>query len=161
MPILTRPEAHQEPTTKPSVSLILERHHRRIDEMLERIAIALDLASWGEARLVFARFRAELEEHIRIEEQVMFPSFEAFTRSFGGPTVVMRAEHAQIAQAVDALAARLDGEQDTGDELQRLQAMLASHNAKEEGILYPMFERHASEEACSALLDELRPLLDQ
>ena len=79
MSTLTHSEPRaDEPAAKPSPSLILELHHRRLDEMLERIAIEIELASWGEARLLFARFRGELEEHIRIEEQVMFPSFEAF-----------------------------------------------------------------------------------
>jgi iron-sulfur cluster repair protein YtfE (RIC family) len=162
MSTLTRSEPRaDEPAAKPSPSLILELHHRRIDEMLERIAIAIELASWGEARLLFARFRAELEEHIRIEEQVMFPSFEAFTRAYGGPTVVMRAEHADIARGMDALEDRLDREQPAADALELLQALLASHNAKEERVLYPMFERHAPPEAYSALLDELAPLLQQ
>lgn len=146
-----------DPDTTPS--LILEMHHRLIDEILDAVEIAVDIGSWAEARALFASFRGELEEHIRIEEELMFPSFEAFMRAPGGPTVVMRSEHAEIARCLDAVETCLDGEEPDIGALDRLDAALTSHNAKEERVLYPMFERHAPPEAYGALLDELRPLL--
>jgi iron-sulfur cluster repair protein YtfE (RIC family) len=143
-----------------TASLILELHHRRIDEMLDGVEIAIDIGSWAEARALFTRFRGELEEHIRIEEQLMFPSFEAFMRAPGGPTTVMRAEHAEIARCLDAVEEALDAQAPDVAELDELEVHLASHNAKEERILYPLFERHAPAEAYAALLAEVRPLAD-
>lgn len=143
-----------------SASLSLELHHRRMDQLLDRVEIALDLPSWSEARSLFARFRAELDEHIRIEEQVMFPTFEAFVRLTGGPTAIMRREHAEIARCLDDIEDRLASERTADDAIEQLAAMLASHNAKEECVLYPMFERHAPDEAYSTLTRELRSLSD-
>jgi iron-sulfur cluster repair protein YtfE (RIC family) len=153
MPIEIRVQPAQE-----NPSLILELHHRRMDEMLERVEIAVELGSWGEARKLFARFRSELEEHIRIEEQVMFPSFDAFMRLTGGPTTMMRMEHAEIARCMDATEELLGAEQE-GDAFDRMQELLAAHNVKEEQVLYPMFERHAPAQAYNALVRELRPLV--
>jgi len=102
-----------------------------------------------------------LEEHIRIEEELMFPSFEAFMRAPGGQTAVMRSEHADITRCLDAVEACLDGKEPRVDAFDRLDAALTSHNAKEERVLYPLFERHAPPEAYGALLDELRPLLTE
>ena len=144
-----------------TASLILELHHRRIDEMLDGVEIAIEIGSWGEARSLFARFRGELEEHIRIEEQLMFPSFEAFMRTMAGATAVMRAEHGQIAGCLDAVEESLDVETLDVDALDELEALLASHNVKEERVLYPAFERHAPPEAYRALLGDLRPLVDR
>ena len=160
MPILIHDDDRSKPSEQETASLTLELHHRRMDEMLERVAISIDLGSWGEARALFARFRAELEEHIRIEEQVMFPSFEAFMRVTGGPTAVMRREHQEIARCLDLLEEHLAAERTDDDALDQLQMMLASHNAKEEQVLYPMFDRHAPPEAYRALMRELRPLFE-
>ena len=41
--------------------------------------MAAEVESWGEARRRFAVFRKDLEEHIRLEEELMFPSLEAAT----------------------------------------------------------------------------------
>jgi iron-sulfur cluster repair protein YtfE (RIC family) len=156
----TMPNQIQTAANQPdTASLILELHHRRIDEMLDGVEIAVELGSWSEARALFTRLRGELEEHIRIEEQLMFPSFEAFMRTPGGPTAVMRAEHAEIARCLDAVEGSLDAEQADGDAVDQLEALLASHNAKEERVLYPLFERHAPPEAHGALLAEIRPLV--
>ncbi len=141
------------------VSLVLELHHRRLDEMLDRVEMDVEIGDWSEARTGFARFQVELEEHMRIEEEMIFPSFEAFTRSPGGPTAVMRAEHDQIRQVLTVLEGFLGDEQPIDEATLALEALLSVHNDKEERVIYPMFEQHAPPEACAALKLELRPLL--
>ena len=61
-----------------SVSLILQLHHRRLDELFDLVEIATEIGSWSEGTREFGHFRTALEEHFRIEEDFMFPSFEAF-----------------------------------------------------------------------------------
>ena len=148
-------EAHVEAE---SVSLALELHHRRLDELFDRVEIAAEIDDWSEARREFGQFRAALEEHFRIEEDFMFPSFEAFTRALGGPTTAMRAEHREIARFLDVIEGLLRDEQPIGDIAAIFEAMLEAHNAKEEQGLYPLFERHAPPEAYSVLDQELRPV---
>ena len=141
------------------VSLVLELHHRRLDDMLDRVEMDVEIGNWSEARTAFARFQAELAEHMRIEESMMFPSFEAFSRSPGGPTAVMRAEHGQIRQFLTVLEGLLGDEQPIDEATSALETLLTAHNAKEERVIYPMFERHAPPEAYWALDLELRSLL--
>jgi iron-sulfur cluster repair protein YtfE (RIC family) len=141
------------------LSLVLEHHHRRLDEMLDHVEMAVEVGSWGEARRSFAQFQAELGEHIRIEEELLFPSFEAFTRAVGGPAAVMRAEHRQIEDFVALLEQLLRDEQPIADASTALETLLAGHNAKEERFVYPLFERHAPPDAYAALDLELRPLV--
>jgi iron-sulfur cluster repair protein YtfE (RIC family) len=141
------------------VSLILELHHRCLDEMLDHVEMSVEIGNWDEARIGFAAFQTELEEHMRLEEGLMFPSFEAFTRSPGGPTAVMRAEHDEIRTLLTVLEGFLCDEQPIDDATTALETLLASHNAKEEQVVYPMFERHAPAEAYAALDHELRPLV--
>ncbi len=141
-----------------TVSLALELHHRRLDELFDRVAIATEIGSWSEARREFGQFRAALEEHFRIEEDFMFPSFEAFTRALGGPTAAMRVEHREMLRFLDVIEGLLRDEQPIGEMVAAFEALLDTHNAKEEQGLYPLFERHAPAEAYSALDRELRPV---
>ena len=140
-----------------SVSLILQLHHRRLDELFDRVEIATEIGSWSEARREFEQFRTALEEHFRIEEEFMFPSFEAFTRALGGPTAAMRAEHRELGRFLDLIERLLRDEQPIGEIGAAFEALLDTHNAKEEQGLYPLFERHAPPEAYAALDLELRP----
>lgn len=139
-----------------SVSLMLELQHRRLDDLFDRLEIAIEIGSWSEARREFGQFRAALEEHLRIEEEFMFPSFEAFTRALGGPTAAMRDEHREMGRFLDAIEGLLGDEQPIGEIVAAFEGLLERHNAKEEQGLYPLFERHAPAEAYSALDRELR-----
>ncbi len=145
---------HEQP-----VGLVLELHHRRLDEVLDRIEMAVEIESWSEARRSFARFQTELESHMRLEEDLMFPSFEAITGPVGGPPAVMRAEHAEIRALLRVVEGRLRDEQPIDEAAGCLETVLSAHNTKEERIVYPLFERHAPGEAYAALNLELRKLI--
>ena len=149
-----RAVVHEQP-----VGLVLELHYRRLDEMLDRVEMAVEIGSWREARGGFARFQTELEIHMRLEEDLMFPSFEAFTGPGFGPPAVMRAEHGQIRGFLAAIEGLLRVEQPIDEAADALETLLSAHNAKEERIVYPLFERHAPGEAYAALNLELRQLI--
>jgi iron-sulfur cluster repair protein YtfE (RIC family) len=151
---MTQAMAPEEP-----VSVALELHNRRLDDMLDRAAIDVEVGDWSEARRRFSLFRQELEEHIRIEEDLLFPSLEQPGRSGAGSTSVMRAEHAQIRQLLEVIEEFVHVAQPVSDVTDMLEALLGAHNAREERVLYPMFERLAPPEAYAALTGELRPLL--
>ena len=72
----------------------------------------------------------------------------------------MRREHHDIGRCVDLIEDLLQDEQPIGEQLEFLEALLSGHNAKEEQVLYPLFERHAPPEAYAALVKELRPLFE-
>lgn len=140
------------------VGLVLELHHRRLDGMLDRVEMAAEIGSWSEARSSFARFQTELEEHMRLEEDLMFPLFELFRLS-GGPAAARRAEHEQIRGLLGSFEAALRDEQPIDEPAGALEALLSAHNAKEERIVYPLFEGHAPGETYAALDLELRRLI--
>jgi len=148
-------EAHAEVE---SVSFMLELQHRRLDDLFDRVEIATEIGSWSEAMREFGQFRTALEEHLRIEEDFMFPSFEAFTRALGGPTAAMREEHGELTRLLDVIEGLLGDEQPIDEIGASFEALLETHNAREEQGLYPLFERHAPAEAYAALDRELRSL---
>lgn len=114
-----------------TVSVALEREHAEIDEWLATFAANPD----GPAREDLARAAHLLRRHIYIEEEFMFPPLLA--AGMVPPVLVMQREHGEIWGLLDTL------EQDSPDEpetTRELLAVLATHNAKEEPIIYPQAE---------------------
>ena len=81
--------------------------------------------------------------HMAMEEEVLFPAFEARSgMGGGGPTMVMKMEHLQMQGLLDQISAAIESDEsenalDLGDTLLML---IQQHNVKEEGMLYPMAE---------------------
>jgi len=114
--------------------------HRSCDELWTRV----EAASAESIAAAWRRFDASLRSHLAMEEEVLFPAFEAATgMTDSGPTFVMRMEHDQMRGMLDQMGAALargdhDALLDQGDTLLML---IQQHNQKEEGMLYPMSER--------------------
>ena len=125
----------------------LQADHRRLDGLM---GVCKEMAEAGDmkgAATAFAEFRNGLMRHIKIEEGLLFPEFEAATGLVraGGPTGVMRHEHAEILRLLGLAKEILESERPAPDEFERLRAslvaLLREHNMKEERILYPMTDR--------------------
>ena len=131
--------------TSRTVTEIFGRDHRRLDGLLADARRSLGAGELARAAAIFLRFREGLERHIVAEEEVLFPVFEELTGLVGGPTAVMRAEHAEIRRYLAAVAERLESPDDADrtTPLAALTALLYAHNGKEERILYPMTDRAA------------------
>jgi iron-sulfur cluster repair protein YtfE (RIC family) len=146
-------------TANEPVSVALELHHHRLDDMLDRVEIDVEAGNWSEARRGFALFRRELEEHMRLEEELLLPALGPASQVGDGPAFVMRGEHPQIRELLEVVEIALENEYPIGEVTDALEATLADHNLREERLLYPMFERLASAEAYAAVALQLRPLL--
>ena len=115
--------------------------HDRLDELFHQFQ-ALKSSDHAKAARFFEEFKAGLEQHIVWEEQILFPAFEDKTGMVTGPTEVMRWEHRQIRDFLNAIAEKLARDDfDTSDEESGLLAVLGPHNHKEENILYPMIDQ--------------------
>ena len=118
----------------------LHEHHKHCDNDFATTEEAAQRGDWTGCAASFARFRDEMLAHFGVEEDALFPTFEQQTGMIGGPTEVMRGEHAQMRrlllqmEAAQAQHNRADfaGAADT------LLMLMQQHNMKEENILYPM-----------------------
>ncbi len=137
--------------------------HRQLDARFDelcRLALAGNFATAGS---LFQGFRDHLQLHIEAEERLLFPAFEKIAGSMPGPTRVMRAEHLDLgrfmAEVSDALAS---GNAEAFErQARRLRSCLAQHNAKEEGVLYPLTDRLLADCDRGALLARLQQLLGE
>jgi len=103
----------------------------------------LDTADTDTARGAWQAFDTGMRRHFAMEEEVLFPAFEARSgMGGGGPTAVMKMEHQQMRNLLDQIGETMEAgdaqeAMDIGDTLLML---VQQHNAKEEGMLYPMAE---------------------
>lgn len=144
------------------ISDVMIRHHRDCDAGFARAGASAANADWERLRRECAGTLAEIERHIALEEELLFPAFEARTgMGEGGPTATMRTEHeqmrgmfAQMRAAAEARdAARYLETSDT------LLALLQVHNVKEESMMYPMLDQALGEDA-APLLEQVQVALN-
>lgn len=112
--------------------------HRRCDELFvaaEEAAVRGDLKT---ATQRFDEFRRATEHHFRIEEETLFPAFEAATATREGPTAVMRTEHDMMRRLFEEMTQALAQGADKRylSQSETLLVLMQQHNLKEEQILY-------------------------
>jgi regulator of cell morphogenesis and NO signaling len=130
-----------------TITAFYERDHDRLDELFKTFQTSKrsDLAK---AKAAFKEFKVGLQRHILWEEELLFPMWEDKTGMVeDGPTPMMRHEHEQIKQLLEAIHQKVDGQNlDTDREEQMLLDLLGSHNRKEERALYPAIDNVTSAE---------------
>jgi iron-sulfur cluster repair protein YtfE (RIC family) len=138
--------AHGTTAAPASVTQLLGLDHRRLDAILADAKRWLAAGDLPRASTRFSEFRDGLEHHIAAEEEILFPVFETLTgASGGGPTHVMRMEHAEIQRLMAEVASSLErgGDKRHTTPLATLTARVYAHNGKEERIFYPAADRVA------------------
>jgi len=120
-----------------------EQDHRDCDARWVDVEELLDTADIEAARSAWQKYNKAMHRHLAMEEEVLFPAFDAKSGMAGsGPVAVMKMEHQQmrgllkqIGEAIEA--GNAEEAMDTGDTLLML---IQQHNIKEESTLYPMAE---------------------
>jgi hypothetical protein len=131
---------------------VIDRDHRRIEALLRAVERELRRLDGPAAAIALSVAAHHLKEHLRGEEDELFPSLEARVGDDGfAVTRSLRREHALISEEL-ASVTRSVALGDLGRALGDLLELLAIHRAharKEELALYPMlgvsFTRFAEE----------------
>lgn len=117
--------------------------HRECDAQWAELEQLLD---GGEVEIfgpAWRKYDSNMRRHFAMEEEILFPAFDARSgMAGGGPVAVMRMEHQQMRGLLDQIGGAVDAGEteealDLGDTLLML---IQQHNVKEEGMLYPMAE---------------------
>ena len=145
-----------------TVQASFAQDHDRLDQLLETYR-RLKRVDFARAKQAFKEFKFGLQRHIIWEETVLFLLFEEKTgMRDSGPTVIMRAEHRNIGQCLEALHDKVRRQDvDSDDEEQMLIQALSAHNEKEENVLYPMIDRLSSEEERTAAFKTMQELPEE
>ena len=145
-----------------TISAFYEQDHDRLDELFKTFQ-KLKWSDFAIAKEAFKAFKFGLQRHIVWEEDVLFPLWEEKTgMSEGGPTFVMRAEHRQIGQQLEAIHGKVTEQNpDSDQEEQALLDLLGSHNMKEERVLYPALDQLASAEERETVFQNMKNIPEE
>jgi iron-sulfur cluster repair protein YtfE (RIC family) len=140
------------------IAQYMTQDHRACDESFAAMENAVNDEKWDEATKLFNEFQNDLLYHFDMEEEVMFPAFEARSASAHcNPTPVMIMEHAQMREALKQM--REDLVSKNKDHFfglsESLMMTMQQHNMKEEQMMYPMVDQ-AMENENSMLLEQMK-----
>ena len=145
-----------------TITAFYEQDHDRLDELFKTFQ-QLKQSDFAKAKESFKEFKVGLQRHIVWEEDILFPLWEKETGiTEGGATSVMRAEHRQIEQQLEAIHQKVaDQNPDSDQEEQGLLNLLGSHNMKEERVLYPGIDRVTSAGERETIFQNMKSIPDE
>jgi hypothetical protein len=145
--------------TLPAISIFLGQDHTRCDALFVEAERLVGAGDFVQAQTAYEDFFQAMARHFAMEEEVLFPGFEAAIGSSTGPTAMMRHEHEQMRALFREMAEALSAHQ--GDHFlgtaETLLILMQQHNAKEEQILYPMTDRTLEGREVVSRMRELAP----
>ena len=142
-----------------TISSFLTKDHRACDEEFANLENAVASDNWEESAIKLNKFITDLLHHFDMEEKVMFPTFEEVTGMTQGPTMIMRMEHDQMRQLLNALQEDLDKKDKNHffGVSESLMMLMQQHNMKEEQMLYAMADMHLGS-LVSKIIEDMKAL---
>jgi iron-sulfur cluster repair protein YtfE (RIC family) len=118
----------------------LNHDHQNFEEVVYQCRTACDAQDWPAVRRIFEKFASNYESHVRIEEEVLFPAYDAHPGTSMEPTTSLKADHVQIFRLIRHITQQLGNSThaDLGEDLSLLYRTLSIHHDKEEEIFLPM-----------------------
>jgi len=141
-----------------NVTAYLSWDHERLTGLLDDAEFGVEAGDFDGAADRCREFEGGLARHMRLEEEVLFPLFEARAGLVDGPTAVLRAEHREIERAAALVREGLERHDTEAfhDGLSFLRATLRCHDSKEEHILFPTIDVLLTERERLALTERLQ-----
>lgn len=118
----------------------LVHEHALYENLLSRCRDAAEAEDWGSVDRAIRELATQLERHMTLEEEVLYPAYEASPHAPQGPTRALREEHAAIIRLIQDIA-RIIGSRDSDavlESLVQLEYRMITHHEKEEDIFLPM-----------------------
>ena len=91
-----------------TITSVLTDDHRYADDLFAAATREAAQGAWEGSARQLALFRAALETHMKIEEDMLFPAFEQATGNTRGPTAVMRSEHVKMLAQLDDISRAIE-----------------------------------------------------
>jgi len=118
----------------------LNHDHKKFESAVYKCRTACDAEEWSVVEGLFPDLRSSYREHVRIEEEVLFPAYETHPGVSSGPTDSLTADHVQIFNLMNRIADRLNKKSldSLAEDFSLLYRILIKHHEKEEEIFLPM-----------------------
>jgi len=118
----------------------LEHEHSLYEDLLSQCQDAVESEQWGTVDRLFGQLVSSLKRHMAMEEEVLYPAYEAAAHAPQGPTRALREEHDRIVRLVSDMAQVIKsrGSEHVLECLVHLERQMIKHHEKEEDIFLPM-----------------------
>jgi iron-sulfur cluster repair protein YtfE (RIC family) len=142
-----------------TISVMFDEDHDRLDALFKSFQ-TLKRQDFTKASSAFVEFKIGLQRHVVWEEDVLFPLWEKKTgMTEGGPTFVMRRDHREIGECLEAIHRKVQAQDPESDrEEQALLDLLERHNMTEEQVLYPAMDRATSADEREAVFQKMNEI---
>jgi hemerythrin-like domain-containing protein len=129
------------------------------DRLFRRVEHAVKRRSWRAAFGANAQFESALNQHLLMEEEVLFKALEQYTSDARKPIAAMLLEHQQLRRVAAAASAaiRRCHARHFFSIASALRLLMAEHCIKEEGIVLRMAD-HFLRPAARFLIDSMRAM---
>lgn len=120
-----------------TINAYLNADHSSCDTSFSELEDNARAGNWRQTKDAYQTLQQALEQHLSMEEDLLFPAFEKITGNRNGPTGIMRMEHGLIRNILVRMAYAL-AQRDAPDFLNHAGTLLTTlqqHNLKEENIL--------------------------
>ena len=118
----------------------LIHEHSLYEHLLSECMEAVEIEDWTTVDSLFKRLITHLKRHMGLEEEILYPAYEAATHAPQGPTGALREEHDHIVRLVTDMV-RVIKTRDSDHVLEclaHLERQMIKHHEKEEDIFLPM-----------------------
>jgi hemerythrin-like domain-containing protein len=125
------------------VSNYLARDHDRCDGLYADAVARVAAHDWEQASVSFLEFAEAMRRHVEMEERVVYPAFEELLANTAAPTQALHAEHQLLSEIMYRMSMAIKRRDviEFSDHADTFRLTTEQHNRKEEGILFPMFDK--------------------
>jgi len=118
----------------------LVHEHSLYEDLLSQCLEAVQAEDWGTVDMAFHELVTHLKRHMALEEEVLYPAYEATPNVPRAPTAALREEHSDIVRLIQDIAQiiRHRGSDHVIECLLHLENRMIKHHEKEEDIFLPM-----------------------
>ncbi|MBA5687851.1 hemerythrin domain-containing protein [Rugamonas apoptosis] len=125
------------------VSNYLAHDHSRCDGLYADAVAHVAAHDWDQAAISFLEFAEAMRRHVEMEERVVYPAFEELLANTAAPTQSLHAEHHLLCEIMHRMGMAIQRRDviEFSDHADTFRLITEQHNLKEEGILFPMFDK--------------------
>lgn len=118
----------------------LNHDHLGHEQLLQDCQAAAEQEDWKGVKRVFDKLVTGIKVHMLMEEEILYPAYEAAVNTPHDPTQALREEHTEIVRLLRDLSyvLKTNDSELFLDSLLPLEKMMTKHHEKEEEIFLPM-----------------------
>lgn len=128
----------------------LRQDHAQLEQRFEDLIKRSTLGDWRDCDAVWSAFSAQIEDHMRYEEQELIPAYADSSPEAGAVTQKLCEEHTSIRHLLDAIGLDIQLHAIRAASIRRMVSMLREHAEQENLTLYPWLVTHAQKSRAAA-----------